>query len=172
MRSGPLALMLLLTMGGIAAFPATSQAQETAFGYAFAGPTSGIGDRPLAWTIGGGGEMVTGWRGTTIGLEAGGVWFPALETDAPFGHSVTAKLFSLNVSRHFGRSPGLGRWEPFLTGGMFIAASGDAAQGGFTIGGGVDRWFTPHAGIRIDVRDQFLPGTFSLVGVRAGIVFR
>jgi hypothetical protein len=56
------------------------------------------------------------------------------------------------------------RWQPFLTGGVLIVASGDAAGVGFTIGGGVDRWFTRHAGIRIDVRDQFLPGLFSLVG--------
>jgi hypothetical protein len=171
MRSGPLTIMVLLALG-IAASPAILQAQETAFGYAFAGPTSGIDDRPLAWTIGGGGEMITGWRGTSVGLEAGVLWSPALETDGRFPQSITDRLFSVNVSRHFHKSPGFGQWEPFLTGGMFIVAGGDAAQGGFTIGGGVHRWFTRHAGVRIDVRDQFLPGAISLVGVRAGIVFR
>jgi hypothetical protein len=55
---------------------------------------------------------------------------------------------------------------------VLIVASGDAAAAGFTIGGGVDRWFTRHAGARIDVRDQALPGAFSLVEVRAGVVFR
>ena len=171
MRSGPMAIMVLLTMG-IATIPATSQAQQTAFGYALAGPTSGIGDRPLGWTLGGGGEVITGWKGTTVGLEVAGLWDPAVETAGRFRPPITSRLFSANVSHHFYRSPGLGKWEPFLTGGLSIIASGDVGVPGFNVGGGVQRWFGRHAGVRIDVRDQFSPDVFSRVGVRAGIVFR
>jgi hypothetical protein len=171
MRSGPVAIMMLLTIG-IAAIPATSQAQGTAVGYAFGGPSWLTVDERQAWMVGGGGEMVTGWKGTTMGLEAARVWFPAVETDGRFRRASTATIVSLNVSRHLRQPAGAARWQPFLTGGASIVAGGDAAQGGFTIGGGVDRWFTRHAGVRIDVRDHFLPGSFSLVGARIGIVLR
>jgi hypothetical protein len=162
---------MVLTLG-IATMPAFVQAQESAVGFAFTGPIWDGVDWRQAWTVGGGGEMVTGWKGTTIGLDAAGLWFHGFETDGRFRHPITARVVSLDMSRHFHPSSSFGRWQPFLTGGVLIVASGDVGQGGFTIGAGVDRWFTRHAGMRIDVRDQFLPGSFSLVGVRAGVVFR
>jgi hypothetical protein len=168
MRSGALPIMVLTMV--IAVIPAVSQAQGTTFGYAFAGPSSGIGDRSTAWTIGAGGEMITGWRGTTVGVEAAGLWFPPVGTGR-FSQTITGGLFSVDLSHHFHKSPSFGQWEPFLTGGLLIVGSGDAGAGGFTMGGGVDRWFTPHAGLRIDVREQLL-SVGSLVGVRAGVVFR
>jgi len=167
MRSGPLAIIVLIF--GIAAVPADAKAQGTALGYVFTGSTWESVNERQAWAIGGGGEMVTGWKGTTIGLEAAHLWFPV---DDWFRRPATANGVSVDMSRHFRQSSGAGRWQPFLTGGVFIVASGDAGNGGLTIGGGVDRWFTRRVGMRIDVRDQFLPGTFSLVGARIGVVFR
>lgn len=171
MRSGSLAVMVLATMG-IAVSPAIARAQESALGYAFAGPTAIGGDRPLSWTVGGGGEMITGWKGTTVGLDVTGLWSLPPTADGRYGRTITSRLFSANVSRHFYNGGTLGKWQPYVTGGIFVIASGDDGGAGLMAGGGVDRWFTPHAGLRIDARDQFSPGLLSLVGVRVGIVFR
>jgi len=170
MRSAPIAI-LVLTLG-IAAVPASARAQGSAIGYAFTGPEWQTMDGRQAWTLGGGGEMITGWKGTTIGLEAAHLWFPAVESDGFLRRPVSANIVSVDMSRHFRQSTGPGRWQPFLTGGVFLAASGDAADGGFAIGGGVDRWFSRRVGLRIDARDQFLSNGYSFAGVRAGVVFR
>ena len=170
MRSGPIAMMVLATIG-IAVIPAIARAQGSAFGYAFAGPTAISGDRPLAWTVGGGGEIPTGWKGTTAGLEVAGLWSPPPRADGPYGRTIASRLISVDVSHHFRNVRGLGKWEPYLSGGLAIVGGGDAVAG-FAVGAGIHRWFTPHAGLRIDVRDQFSPDIVSLVGVRAGIVFR
>jgi hypothetical protein len=170
MRFGRLAIVVLTF--GIVGIPAVARAQGITLGYVFTGPVWESGDARQAFTFGGGGEIVTGWKGTKIGLQAEHLWFPATETDGWFLRPISAGVVSIDLSRHFNQSSGSGRWQPFLTGGVFIAASGDAADGGFTIGAGVDRWFTQHTGLRIDVRDQFLPNSFSIVGVRVGIVFR
>jgi hypothetical protein len=170
MRSGSLAIIVLTL--GIASIPGVATAQGTALGYVFTGPSWESEDGRQAWALGGGGEMLTGWKGTTIGLEAAHLWFPAVESDGFLRRPVSANVVAVDVSRHFRQSSRPGRWQPFLSGGVFLAASGDAADGGFTIGGGVDRWFTRRVGLRIDARDQFLTNGYSFVGVRAGIVFR
>jgi hypothetical protein len=56
-----------------------------------------------------------------------------------------------------------------MTGGLSLFAGGEAISL-FNVGGGVERWMTPHAGVRIEVREQF--GGASLLGVRVGVVFR
>lgn len=170
MKSAPIATAVLTL--GIAAVPASARAQGTAVGYAFTGPEWQTVDGRQAWTLGGGGKMITGWKGTTIGLEAEHLWFPAVESDGFLRRPVSANVVSVNISRHFRQSAGTGQWQPFLTGGVFLAASGDAADGGFTIGGGVDRWFARRVGLRIDARDQFLSSGYSFAGVRVGVVFR
>ena len=62
----------------------------------------------------------------------------------------------MNASRHFVRSDSETKWRPFVTGGLSVVASGEAF-GLFNAGGGAERWISPHAGIRLEIRDQFLP---------------
>jgi hypothetical protein len=131
-----------------------------------------IGERSYAWNGGAGGELWTG-RGTSVGGELGFLNFPGVErrsacclTSMP---SATGLLASGNVSRHFSLSHGPASWQPFATAGLSVL-SGREPIGFFNVGGGVERWMTPHAGIRFEVREQFSGA--SLLGFRVGVVFR
>jgi hypothetical protein len=66
--------------------------------------------------------------------------------------------------------------RPFLTGGSSIVAYGREAEGLLNVGRGADRWSTPQAGVRVEVRDQLVvgPSVFEsvLLGFRVGVVFR
>ena len=156
----------------IAAVPGRVEAQAPAFGYAFAGPiaVAGLGERSVAWNAGGGGELWTG-NGTSVGGELGYLYFPSAERRDPCCLSVPSAgglLASGNVFRHFTISQRKA-WQPFITGGLSYLSGGEPA-GFFNVGGGVERWITPHAGIRFEVREQF--GAGSLLGLRIGVVFR
>jgi hypothetical protein len=164
----------VLVIIGIASSSSRVEAQGPALGYSFAGPiaVAGVGERSYAGSFGGGGELWTG-RGTSVGGELGYLYFPSVErrdsccvTSMP---SFAGLLASGNVSRHFAASQRKGSWQPFITGGLSYL-SGREPVGFFNIGGGVERWITPHAGIRFEIREQF--GAGSLLGLRVGVVFR
>jgi hypothetical protein len=72
MRIRAVGMTLLITFGLLLSIPEVALAQGAAFGYAFASPVavSNIGDRTLAWNVGGGGEAWIG-NGTSIGGELG-----------------------------------------------------------------------------------------------------
>ena len=163
MRTGFLASAILILLLA----PAAARAQETAFGYAFASPTviGGYGPQTFAWHVGGGGERWVGNR-TTIGGEFGYLDVPQ------DGYGL---IVSANGSRHFPGSDKVLGPKPFVTGGVSLFVSGGIV-GLFNVGDGVDWWLRPHAGLRFEVRDQFLAAPvltrFGMLGFRIGIVFR
>jgi hypothetical protein len=158
---------------GIAATPAIAFAQEHALAYAFAGPTfvDGPADRPLALSIGGGGELMVGRPGTAVGVEIVNLWFPAITTAGWRRPSISDRLVSINASHYFYQSGERGGWEPFVMGGLSIVGTSEGVPV-LNIGGGVHRWLAPHVGVRLDVRDHFAPGLISIVGLRVGVVLR
>ena len=164
----------ILAIIGIASSSSSAEAQAPAFGYAFASPVAvaGVGERSYAWNAGGGGELWTG-RGTSVGGEFGFLHFPRVESrDAccwSIMPSATGLLIAGNASRHFVVSHRAASWQPFITGGLSFLA-GREPVGFFNAGGGVERWMTPHTGLRFEIREQF--GAGSLLGVRVGVVFR
>jgi hypothetical protein len=178
MPTRPLRFVLLVTFG-IASLPAVANAQGQGFGYAFIGPMAvhDIGDRTVAWNGGGGGEA---WVTTnvSVGGELGLLGFPAVEERCGSGYcssmpSAGSLLLSFNGSRHFA-APASG-WRPFVTGGISFLVDRESF-GFFNAGAGVERWMTPHLGVRLEVRDQFVltPGYADsvLLGFRGGIVLR
>jgi hypothetical protein len=164
---------------GLASTASIAGAQPVAFGYAFLSPmaVTNLGIRAIAFSAGGGAERWVG-NGVSVGGEVGVVTFPSVERrsnccvdSADAGSSV---LFSANASRHFGGSDRGTGWRPFATGGLSFVPGALAL---FNAGGGVDRWMSPHIGLRLEVRDQFFvggdpirPGSI-LLGFRAGLVF-
>lgn len=177
MRIGLWSIVALTTCGIVS--PSRANAQTVpGYGYAFAGPAavSNIGVRAVALNIGGGGEVWVG-GGVSVGGELGLVSFPAVEQRTSCcvvsASSATALLVSANASRHFVRSVGPAQWRPFITGGISVVAGGEAV-GLFNAGGGAERWISPHAGIRLEIRDQFVLASNPsvLLGFRAGVVFR
>ena len=102
------------------------------------------------------------------------VHFPAVEEPAGVSaSSATDRLVSVNASRHFVRSDSETKWRLFITGGLSVLGSREALVL-FNAGGGAERWISPHAGIRLEIRDQFLPAASPsvMLGFRVGVVFR
>ena len=168
----------LLAGVGILSIPAKADAQQQVlgYGYGFAGPAavSNVGIRSVAVNAGGGGELWLG-GGLSVGGELGILNFPAVEQRTSCcvdsASSATEMLFSVNASRHFGSSDGETKWRPFITGGLSVVPG---EVGLLNAGGGAERWISPHAGIRLEVRDQFLfmANSSVLLGFRVGVVFR
>jgi len=174
-----LCLILTLATCGIVLIPSRANAQQASgYGYAFAAPAavSDIGIRSVAVNAGGGGERWLG-GGISIGGELGIVYFPAVEERTSCciarASSATAVLVSVNASRHFVRSNPDAKWRPFITGGLSVMAGGEAV-GLFNAGGGLERWISPHSGIRLEIRDQCILAASPsvLLGFRVGVVFR
>jgi hypothetical protein len=177
MRSGPITITVL---AALAMTMTASLARAQGFGYMFAGPmaVNDIGDRTTARTVGGGGEA---WIGTNIsvGGEVGYLYFPPTKIiGVGYSGSMPAwegLMLSVNGSRHFRHRDNRSGWLPFVTGGISFLLGGEPV-GLFNAGGGVDRWMTDHAGLRLEVRDQFLLTSYEvatvLLGFRAGFVFR
>jgi hypothetical protein len=84
-------------------------------------------------------------------------------------------VWSRTASHHFSGSEGDIGMRPFVTGGFSFLLTGEQLRF-FNIGGGVDRWVAPHAGLRFEVRDQFFvtPGGAGslLLGFRVGVILR
>jgi hypothetical protein len=156
--------------------PARANAQQASgYGYAFAGPAavSNIGIRSVAVNAGGGGELWLG-GGISFGGELGLLNFPAVERRSAccvdYASSANGLLLSANAFRHFGNGA---KWRPFITGGLSVVSGGEAI-GLFNAGGGVERWISPHTGLRFEVRDQFglAANPSVLLGLRVGLVLR
>jgi len=170
----------LLAGIGFISVPVSAKAQPPAFGYVYVSPmaASNIGIRSFALGAGVGGELWAG-GGISLGGELGVVHFPAVEQRSgccsfDSASSGSGLLVSANASRHFGSEHAM-KWRPFATGGLSFEPG---AIGMFNAGVGVDRWISPHVGLRLEVRDQFFvggdpvrPGSL-LLGFRGGLVFR
>ena len=167
--------MLFRSVGiGLAATPSMARAQQP-IGYAYGGPMdASMRLRSAAWNVGGGGEWGIGHK-WSVGGELSYLNLPGGERRTQWGGEsqppANVLLVSANASRHFGGSS-RSSWRPFVTGGV----SAMPGLGLFNAGAGVDRWISPHAGIRLEIRDQFWASAYgadsAMLGFRAGIVFR
>jgi hypothetical protein len=130
-------------------------------GYAFFAPggaTSG-GYTVATYHAGVGGEGVFR-NGIGIGGEVG---YLSTRRDFDFGFG----LASLNGSYHFNKNATV---VPFVTGGYSLAfRSGTANLGNF--GGGVNWWFWPKLGVKIEFRDH-VHTDMQWWGFRFGVTFR
>ncbi|MEN6537160.1 MAG: hypothetical protein ABFD60_07220 [Bryobacteraceae bacterium] len=131
-------------------------------GYAFAGSTVGI-DAPdsnaFRYGIGGNWGFL---RHLTLGGEAGG-----LHEDGNEG-----MLASGNVGFHFRGNVETG-FDPFVTAGLTGIYVGGETSGYTNIGGGLNYWFRPRIGFRVEFRGY--PGGEDRNGFsefRFGIAFR
>lgn len=139
---------------------AVSQAQ----GYAFysIGALTCDGDSVATMHVGGGGELFA-YRGFGLGGELG---YLAPHQDWAVGVGV----LSLDGSYHFARH---GKWVPFVTGGYTLGFRSGYA-GAINYGGGVQYWFKPKQGIRVEFRDimDYSCGQCHALGLRIGYAFR
>jgi len=180
MRTARRPFVILLFLIAEMIFAKTSFAQSAGVGYVFGGPLwfRDVAYPSLAWSVGGGGEHVSGATG--VGGDVEVVHLPAVvyrSKSAEYSWPSTNRLFaSGNGYRHFSKSAGnrLGV-RPFLTGGggLSFARGGAVTLNG---GGGIDWWADRRTGIRLEVRDQIVAypyGVFQLsLAARVGIIFR
>jgi hypothetical protein len=134
-------------------------------GYVFVAPgqlhAAGFSQSTLQ--IGFGGEYVVRRVGAGIGGE-----LSALGPTEAFSSAVG--VASINGYYHFARSRA--RLDPFVTGGYSLFfRSGHLSLGNF--GGGVNWWFQPRIGLRLEFRDHIRSSgrTAHWWGVRFGLVF-
>ena len=84
------------------------------------------------------------YKGLGLGVEAGG-----------YAGAEARAVVSANGSYHFRQSASQ-KLVPFGTAGVSgLAGCGDGcgATGAFNFGGGINYWFRPHRGLRLEVRD-------------------
>jgi hypothetical protein len=154
------------------AYPATARAQD-ALVFATGGPSAvwNIGLRDMAWQLGAGGEVLTGNIGW--GGELAYVYFPAVtrsfEGRTIASHPAASALsISATAAYHFDGAAGGRRTRPFVIGGAAAMIGDELTRVLLHLAGGVDVWTMRRTGLRFEVLGQFP----SMLGVRAGIVFR
>jgi hypothetical protein len=158
----------ILALAVAAAAPVTGQNTEKKYnghGYAVVGlgvPDSG----KLADLIsfGGGGEGFL-WKGLTIGSDLNYV-MPRMATDEGIG------MWNLTGGWHFINRTGEQKVIPFITGGYSLAFR-ESTLSLYNYGGGVNYWFQPRVGVRVEVRDyrHNRYGRFN-TELRFGVLFR
>ncbi|HYM12284.1 MAG TPA: hypothetical protein VEU62_16230 [Bryobacterales bacterium] len=159
MRRALIVPLLLLALAGAA--PA-----QHSHGYLFVAPggVSTHGSTSGTIQIGAGGEAVFG-RGIGAGAE-----LSALGPTSRFSDLIG--VLSLNGYYHPARSAS--RLDPFVTAGYSLGfRSGHINL--FNFGGGVNYWFHPKIGAKLEFRDHLHApsgGTIHYWGVRVGLAFR
>jgi len=119
-----------------------------------------------------GGEVFV-YKGLGVGAEAG-----YLAPDWSFSGNNGVGVVSLDGSYHFFGKKNHRRIEPFVVGGYSLYY-GDrtATESGFNFGGGVNWWFSRHAGLRLELREQdhihdFHSQFTRVVAFRVGMTFK
>lgn len=150
---------------GLAIAAGTLPAQPSN-GYIFFAPggVSCCGHTAMTLQAGVGGEAVL-WKGIGAGAEIGAVGTRQYFTDSVVG------VFSPNGYYHFVHRKEA-TWDPFVTAGYTLIFRGGSANL-FNFGGGVNYWFKPHLGARMEFRDQVYREYAALHywGFRFGLVF-
>lgn len=136
------------------------------YGYVFFGPGGSVphGGEATMHT-GGGGEAVFK-NGAGIGAE--------LAYLAPFKYPGDGLgTFSVNGSYHFLKTSGSEKVVPFLTGG-YTGFFRDGYANGVNFGAGVNYWFKPRVGLRVEFRDNIWVQNEAthFLNVRVGLNFR
>lgn len=147
----------------------TARAKSTSgLGYGFVGfgAATGGGDSTATYHLGGGGEAIFA-DAVGVGAEIGYLNFFE-ENSEGIG------VFSVNGTYHFGGGNTAAKARPFVTGGYTLGFR-DGSESLFNVGGGVDYWFKPKVGLRIEFRDHIWTSggeTVQFWGVRFGVTFR
>jgi hypothetical protein len=174
-------LVVAVLMGVTLVAPRTAVGQELTTRFVFASPIIPAGGAPpVAWGAGGRVEWWAG-KGTNIGGEIEGVFVPAYTVQrgccgGSSGQTWAGALFSFNGMRYLARSTNGPKWEPFITGGAGVIVADGFWSSDLGVpavvkfGGGVDRWSTPHRGVRFEILDQLAPT--GSIGFRFGLIFR
>ena len=155
-----LALVLVL-----AAAPAFSEEPEKEFRYNGNGYgyfTAGGCQHGYALYGGGGGAEGLVWRGLIVGAEGG---YQQFSDHWGFG------TFLLDTGYHFVNRKRPQKVDPFVIGGLGIAAGNGGFAGAMTLGGGVIYWVKPRIGIRTEGRLNGAGGEGMFV-FRVGVSFR
>jgi hypothetical protein len=102
------------------------------------------------------------YKGLGLGVEGGG-----------YGGSDARAVVSANGSYHFRQSASQ-KLVPFGTGGvsgLFACGDGCGAAGAFNFGGGINYWFRPNRGLRLEGRDYVLDKSDHKWEIRVGFAF-
>lgn len=151
------ALIVLLSIGFISAIPMTAQESH---GYLFIAPGSSSGRSTLQ--AGGGFEALVYRRLVGVGAEAGYV-APTRNLDLGFGVVSPNVYFHVPIERSTNVDP------YFTLGYSLLFRTG--TQNAFNYGGGINWWFRPQTGLKLELRDHTYSGVHYW-GVRFGINFR
>ena len=148
----------------LGASPGTTTADHKGQGYGFysIGAITCNGDSIATMHVGGGGEVMA-YRGIGLGAELGYLT-PHRDWAAGMG------VLSLDGSYHFSRHS---KWVPFVNGGYTLGLrSGHGSA--INYGGGVNYWYRPKQGIRVEFRDIVDPHLLKCHGwgMRIGFAFR
>jgi hypothetical protein len=151
------------------------------FNPAYAGVIFPLGTPPLpnlffqkrgGVNTGFGGEVFV-YKGLGVGAEAG-----YLAPDWSFSGNNGVGVVSLDGLYHFLAKKNHHKIEPFVVGGYSLYY-GDrrSFQNGFNFGGGMNWWFSKHAGLRLEFREQdhihdFHSQFTRVVAFRIGMTFR
>lgn len=142
---------------------AAAAAAQSSNGYVFVAPggVTCCGNTTTTLHLGGGGEGIIG-KGFGAGVEIG-----ALAPTRDYSSAIGA--FSANGYYHFIHAKD-SKVDPFVTGGYTLFfRSGTANLGNF--GGGLNYWFSRHAGARVEFRDHVYTSDHYW-GFRFGVAFR
>jgi hypothetical protein len=171
------AFVVLAIAAWLIGVPAAALAQSGAgapvkpvsgLGYGFIGfgAATGGGESSATYHLGGGGEAV--FRDAFgVGAEIG--YLNSFEEG-----SEGIGVLSINGTYHFGGGPTAAKARPFVTGGYTLGFR-DGSESLFNLGGGVDYWFKPKVGLRVEFRDHIWASggeTVQFWGVRFGVTFR
>jgi len=159
-------LMIVIMLAAILPSAVAAQNKERrGQGYVFLAPTTSTeGGAGLHFGVGGEGLV---YKGLGLGAEIG---YLAQARELSRG----AGVLSPNVSYHFLRASGSGKFSPFVTGGYSLLFTGNEAINAVNLGGGLNWWFKDRIGLRLEVRDH-IPGaepSLHLIGFRIGLAFR
>jgi hypothetical protein len=153
----------------LALFAEPARGQSQILGYAVGSPmlVQHIDGHDHGWNAAGGAEKIES-NGAAASAELGRLYVRG-------GYlNWSATTISVNGSYHWRHRDRTQAWQPFLTGGLTFII--DDVVPPFNVGAGVDRWLTPHLGVRIEARDHFLVtdgGSGSLfIGARVAVVVR
>lgn len=137
---------------------AAPAAAQFSHGYAFIGGAFG-GPDGFRYGLGGEGDVA---RRVTAGGEIGG-----------FAGDFNGGVVSGNLSYHpVLRSRG-NRVDPFITGGLSIVWARNNVEGYLNVGGGVNYWFQPRFGFRVEFRGYPpISGGSGFGEFRFGVSFR
>ncbi len=152
-------------LAGLLVVSCSIASAQRSHGYLFIAPggASGGGATVMTLHLGAGGDFILG-KGIGIGGEIGALGPRHDYADSLFG------LASVNGSYHF---PASDKIDPFVTAGYSLGFR-SGTENFFNFGGGLNFWFIPRLGLRLEIRDHVareFGQSLHFWGVRFGLAF-